>query len=109
MLKFHHPVVLQLRHGELLRCGQACIVQVVRGRIWITQANDPDDHFLVAGQAFALRSGAQAIVGAEGAAQVALAAAPSPLHALRQRLLRSDAASPGATIAAWSGPPTLPT
>jgi hypothetical protein len=109
MLKFQGPVVLQLRDGELFRCDQACVVRVVHGRVWVTRRHDPDDHFLDAGQALVLRGGARAIVGAEGAALVALAAAPSRLHALRQRLLRSGAVAPRATMAAWSGPPTLPT
>jgi Protein of unknown function (DUF2917) len=108
MLKFQGPVVLHLRDGELLRCDQACLIRVMHGRVWITQMHDLDDHFLDAGQSLALRGGAHAMVGAEGAAQVALAAAPSRLDTLR-RLLRSWAAAPRATIAAWSGPPTLPT
>lgn len=99
MLKFHGPVVLQLRDGELFRCDQACLVRVMQGRVWITQMHDLDDHFLAAGQVLALRGGA--IVGAECAAQVALAAVPRRLHALRQRLSRSRAASArAATIAA---------
>ncbi len=109
MLKFHGPVVLQLRHGELFRCEQACRLRVVHGRVWVTRRHDPDDHFLDAGHTLVLRGGAQAIVGAEGDAQVALHAAPSRLSALRQRLLRSAGAARGATMAAWSGPPTLPT
>lgn len=109
MLKFHGPVVLQLRDGELFRCDQACLVRVTQGRVWITQAHDPDDHFVDTGQAFALRGGARAIIGAEGAAQVALAAVPSRVDTLWRRLLRSGAAAPRATMAAWSGPPTLPT
>ena len=104
MLKFHGPVVLQLRDGEVFRCDQACLVRVMQGRVWITRMHDLDDHFLDAGQVLALRGGAQAIVGAEGAAQVALAAAPSRLHALRQRLSRSGASSAGASFPAWAPP-----
>jgi hypothetical protein len=89
MLKFHGPVVLQLRDGELFRCDQACVVRVMQGRVWITQRHDPDDHFLDAGQALALRGGAQAIVGAEGAAQVALAALSR--HRERARNVNSGA------------------
>jgi len=95
MLKFHHPAVLQLAAGEFAHFDQACLVRVVQGRVWITHAQDPDDHFLDAGQAMALPAGAQALVGAEGAA-----------HLTVQRLSRSDAAAPGATIAAWTSPPT---
>ena len=96
MLKFHGPIVLQLRDRELFRCDQACLVRVMQGRVWITQRNDPDDHFLDAGQALALRGGAQAIVGAEGTAQVALAAAPS---ALRLRFTQDGAWAPMGTAA----------
>jgi hypothetical protein len=109
MLKFRGPVVLQLRHGELFRCDQACRLRVVHGRVWVTRRHDLEDLFLDAGHTLVLRRGAQAIVSAEGDAQLALHAAPSRLSALRQRLLRSAGAARGATMAAWSGPPTLPT
>ncbi len=109
MLKLRGPVVLQLRHGELFRCEQACAVRVVRGRVWITRSGDLDDHFLEAGHTLVLDRGTRTLIGAEGDAQVALQATPSRLGALRQRLLRSGGATPGATIAAWNGPPTQPT
>jgi protein required for attachment to host cells len=106
MLKFKRPVVLQLRDGELIRCDQARLVRVVQGRVWVTQMHDPDDHFLHAGHTLALRAGARAIVGAEGAAQVTFVAAPSWLGTLRQRLSRSAGAARSRTIAAWTCPPT---
>lgn len=106
LIKFKRPVVLQLRDGELIRCDQARLVRVLQGRIWVTQKRDPDDHFVEAGQAIALRAGAHAIVGAEGAAQVTFAAAPSLLDRVRQRLSRSGAAARSRTIAAWTCPPT---
>jgi hypothetical protein len=40
----------------------------------VTQAGDPDDHFLDPGQSIRLAPGAKALVGAEGAAQVTLLA-----------------------------------
>ena len=82
MLKFRSPLVLQLHDGELLRVDDALWLSVVRGRVWVTRADDPDDHFLEGGQAMRLARRSGAIVGAEGPAQVALAAAPSPWRAL---------------------------
>src|SRR6266571_3554174 len=73
MLKFRSPVVLQLQDGELLPLDGLWL-SVVRGRVWITQACDPDDHFLDAGQSMRLPRGARALLSAEGPAQIALAA-----------------------------------
>ena len=68
MLEFRSPVVVQLSPGELLRCRQAgdLTISVLAGRIWVTRANDPDDHFLETGATMRLVAGAQALVGAEG-------------------------------------------
>jgi hypothetical protein len=84
MLELRTPVVLQLQNGELLRWRQrrAVWLSVVRGRVWVTRALDPDDHFLDAGQSMHLPAGARAIVSAEGAAQVAMSQEPSWLGAL---------------------------
>jgi len=75
MLKFSGPVVLQLRDGELLPVGGVRLA-VESGRVWVTQAGDPEDHVLVGGEAMQIAAGARAIVGAEGPAQLALAAQP---------------------------------
>jgi hypothetical protein len=75
-------MLLQLRDGELLSVD-AVWLSVVHGRVWVTCSNDPDDHFLDCGQAMRLAAGSRAIVGAEGAAGVTLAASPSWRDRLR--------------------------
>ena len=81
------PVLKQLRDGELLPID-AVWLSVVRGRVWVTRAGDPDDHFLEGGQVMQLTVGSRALVGAEGAATVALAAAPSWSDRLREVMRR---------------------
>jgi hypothetical protein len=103
MFTFKRHLVLQLRNGEFVRCSHRHL-RVMQGCVWVTQANDPDDHFLESGQGLFLRAGA--LVGAEGVAQVTLEAAPTRLGALLRRLSRSGAAASSRTIAAWTCPPT---
>ena len=104
MLKFQSPVVLQLQDGELLSV-EAVWLSVVRGRVWVTQAHDPDDHFLHGGQAMRLAAGARALVSAEGPAQVSLVAAPTWREALKREaskwVPRFTARRPS-----WISPPT---
>lgn len=78
-LTFRHPVVLQLRDGELLPVDDAW-VSVVHGCVWITQAQDSRDHFLHGGQALRVAPGARALMSAEGWAQVQLIPAPTRLQ-----------------------------
>jgi hypothetical protein len=84
--------------GQFLRCAEQRPVwlSVLRGRVWVTHAQDPDDHFLDPGQSIRLPAGAQALVGSETAAQVLLVQEPA------QRRW-----GPGATIGA-SLPRLLP-
>ena len=91
------PVLLHLRDGEMLAIDAVVWLSVVRGRVWVTRAHDPDDHFLDCGQAMRLAPGTQAIVGAEGAATVTLASAPSWRDGMRCLIERWRArpASPG--------------
>ena len=84
MLKFSGPVVLQLRDGDLLPVSGVCL-SVERGRVWVTQADDPDDHFLASGESIQLAAGARALVGALGPVQLGLAAQPPD----RRGVLRS--------------------
>ncbi|HEX6705079.1 MAG TPA: DUF2917 domain-containing protein [Albitalea sp.] len=78
--------LLHLRDGQLVRCPDAHEVwlTVVHGRVWVTQADDPDDHFLAAGQAMRIAPSAQAVVGAEGDAQVMVMPVPGRLDRLRR-------------------------
>jgi hypothetical protein len=105
MLKFRSPVVLQLQDGELLPLDGLWL-SVVRGRVWITQAGDPDDHFLDAGQSMRLPRGARALLSAEGPAQIALAAhtyTPQPRRAHEAAQWLLSFLRPRAP---WTYPPT---
>ena len=81
-----------LRDGELLRCFDRhdVWVTVVQGRVWITQANDPDDYFLDAGQSMRLAAGADALVGAEGAARIMVMQGPRCAEGARPRTIGAD-------------------
>lgn len=77
-----HPPLLRLNAGEHLHVDGAW-VSVVRGRVWVTQAGDPHDRFLESGQGIWLAPDALGLVGAEGAAQITVAAAPTVTSGLR--------------------------
>jgi len=65
MLSFAAPVSLSLAQGELLAWHQGRVrVCVLSGTAWVTRPNDPDDHFLRAGQVLELREG---LISAESA------------------------------------------
>ncbi|HUG25611.1 MAG TPA: DUF2917 domain-containing protein [Albitalea sp.] len=72
---------MQLRQGELLRCDddtRAVWLSVVSGRVWLTRANDPVDHFLDGGCAMRLSPGDHALASAEGGpADIVLLLAPA--------------------------------
>jgi len=105
MLKFPNPLVLQLQDGELLPLDGVWL-SVVRGRVWLTQAGDPDDHFLDAGQAMRVPRGARALLSAEGPAQVALAARTYTPQRPRAREAAQWLLSFLRPRAPWTSPPT---
>lgn len=110
MLKLPTPLVLQLADGQLLRWHQAVAVtlQVRRGRVWVTRTGDADDHFLDAGDVLPLAPGGGVLIGAEGAAQVAIEAVqPAWRLALRRWLQRASASrARRASIASAPAPAT---
>lgn len=110
MLDFQRCVVLQLDDGELLPWPprRPVSLTVVTGRIWLTRSNDPDDHFIDAGQpALQLRPGDGAIVGGEGRALVRLAPLPpAPLRWLRGLLGALVQRRRGPTMPGWTCQPT---
>ena len=67
-----HPLDLQLAVGELHRWRSARPVelQVLAGRVWVTQSGDEDDHFLAAGDTLVLRRGALALIEAPAGASL---------------------------------------
>lgn len=71
-LHLRTPVVLQLRDAELLPLDASVHLAVRSGRVWVTRAGDPHDHFLDAGESISLRPGDAALVGGEGEATIAL-------------------------------------
>lgn len=87
MLTFPGPVVLQLQPGELLAIAGVRL-SVRSGRVWVTRAGDPVDHLLGDGAQMQIEPGARALVGAEGAAQVVVSAAPPDLPGALRRGLR---------------------
>jgi len=87
MSESRSPVLLQLRDGELVS-ADAVWLSVLRGRVWVTRANDPDDHFLDSGQSIRLPRGRGALIGAEGRAQIMLLKAPSRLGDWRAAIQR---------------------
>lgn len=84
------PVMRQMSPGEMLHGPEArdAWLSVVRGRVWVTQAGDPSDHFLEGGQSIRLAAGARALIGAEGQAEVFVAPAPAPQGGWRVRFDR---------------------
>lgn len=77
MLRFEPPVVLQLSPGRLMRWQQrdAVRLRVDAGRVWVTQASDPDDHFLERGDSMLLAPRAGVLIGAERDARIVFEAA----------------------------------
>lgn len=71
-LRLRTPVVLQLRDAELLPLDAAVHLAVRSGRVWVTRAGDPQDHFLETGATLELRPGEAALVSGEGEASVTL-------------------------------------
>ena len=69
-LTFDKPVVVQLRDAECLTLD-AVWLNVLHGRVWVTRAGDPDDHFIDAPRAVRLEAGCRGLVSAEGPAQIA--------------------------------------
>lgn len=110
MLKLPAPLVLQLSDGQLLRWHQAIAVtlQVRRGRVWVTRTGDADDHFLDAGDVLRLAPGGGVLIGAEGAAQVAIEAVRPAWRLALQRWLQRASASRArrGSIVAASAPAT---
>lgn len=87
MLKLEPPVVLPLQAGQMLHWQQAEAVslRVLRGRVWVTQADDLDDHFLDAGASMRLAPNARVLIGAEAATQIAIEREPQRAGASRRR------------------------
>jgi len=58
---------LRLACGEVLRLegAQGCVVEVARGRLWITESGSPRDVFLLAGERHRIATRGLALVGAE--------------------------------------------
>lgn len=61
--------------------AHAVWLQVEAGRIWLTRSDDLDDHFIEAGQTFALEGSLQVVVEADGpgAATLQVWSVPAPV------------------------------
>jgi hypothetical protein len=90
----HTPVPrpLRLRAGELIAWNgpQPARLRVVTGMVWVTCANDGDDHFMTPGTSLALPPGARALIGAEQDVTISLEATRTPSTVMRG-LLRAKA------------------
>lgn len=72
MFRHDSPVNLTLGRDDLIAWNKphAATLHVVSGGAWVTQSNDPVDHFLHAGQSLALQPGAQVLISALEAVSV---------------------------------------
>jgi hypothetical protein len=83
---------VRLNTGELLDIndGEGLTVQCLEGAVWITQANDPRDIVLTAGQSFTLdKAGLALVCAASGPAEVAVALSLRTLPRAPSRLRSS--------------------
>lgn len=60
--------LVNLAPGELRRLDGAAglRLELLQGRLWLTQPGDPDDHFLRAGQGLRLQAGRGVLLQSEG-------------------------------------------
>ncbi|UDF37597.1 UNVERIFIED_ORG: DUF2917 domain-containing protein [Shinella sp. XGS7] len=79
-LNLSHPAVLDLQSGDLQSLDGLWLT-VLEGRVWLTRADDPQDHFLGSGAALRLEPGCQAVLEAQGPARVRLAPLLDPAPA----------------------------
>lgn len=63
-------------------------LRVLQGLLWITRDGDPDDHWLLPGDALTLNPGERALVQAEAAASFHVLVAVAPRPTSRKLLLK---------------------
>ena len=82
---------VQLRRRSLMRIPDArgTRLDVRHGRVWITEAGDPRDYFLGAGEQFQFTGPGTALVSALEASVVLLASSPASRLAERIGLIRA--------------------
>ena len=78
----------QLADGQALRIARACGIEIrcVTGTLWLTEAGDGTDHFLLAGQSYRLRGNGLALVEGIGRASASIGRSPTILEKLRNCL-----------------------
>lgn len=81
-LSLSQAAVLQLQDGDL-HAVDAIWLTVLEGRVWVTRAEDPQDHFVGPGGSLRLEAGCQALLGAEGTARVRVAPLAEPVRIAR--------------------------
>ncbi|HEX2011792.1 MAG TPA: DUF2917 domain-containing protein [Roseateles sp.] len=81
-LSLSQAAVLQLQDGDL-HAVDAIWLTVLEGRVWVTRAEDPQDHFVGPGGSLRLEAGSQALLGAEGPARVRVAPLAEPVRIAR--------------------------
>jgi hypothetical protein len=67
MSRFTAPITLRLEAGQIISWHRArpLQIEVLSGRIWLTQQNDSADHFVGAGSRIGIGPAAHALIGAE--------------------------------------------
>lgn len=80
-LNLSHAAVLDLQSGDLQSLDSLWLT-VLEGRVWVTRAEDPQDHFLASGATLRLEPGCRALLEAEGPARVRLAPLLEPAQGL---------------------------
>ncbi len=96
-LHFHkqsHQMALPMHRGSMYcipTVQRGATVVCERGVLWLTQANDPVDHFLLPGQRYTLKKRGKVLIEAMREASVSIVTpgepAVSPLHSPAQRRL----------------------
>ena len=71
-------MVLQLKHNDFLRLrgARGAAIEVVDGRVWITEDGREADSFLDAGRSYRVHGDGLVLVGAESTTEVRLLGSP---------------------------------
>ena len=97
-----HVTSLSRPHDGILR------IAVEHGRLWLTQEGDADDHFIAAGEDFALCGPGAVVLESDGAVDavfsVSFGLAPVPVPVTAQASAASVSATTGASGAAPARP-----
>ena len=89
-------------HDGILR------IAVEHGRLWLTQEGDPDDHFIAAGEDFALCGPGTVVLESDGAVDAVFSVGFGPVPTPVPVTVQASAASVSATTGASGAAPARP-